>query len=197
MRRKVVPENFSTLLLKDYRNYGDSVEHKNAFQYFAKRILPAVNTSHTKYDKRKYTKTISESFTYTDEAFALMLVVNYEGRWVSQYTAAEKYGGGRLQKDQSQYWVNARYTSSNEGSRRGVSWSKEGLRRFNSLAEKVKAQRDQLRTGTMVEENLRSWFREETGMTVLNKEGEETLENEVGEDEEEVEALGECGIFSL
>jgi hypothetical protein len=54
-----------------------------------------------------------------------------------------------------------------------------------------------LRTGTMVEENLRSWFREETGMTVLNKEGEETLENEVGEDEEEVEALGECGIFSL
>jgi hypothetical protein len=49
----------------------------------------------------------------------------------------------------------------------------------------------------MVEENLRSWFREETGMTVLNKEGEETLENEVGEDEEEVEPFRRVRHFQF
>jgi hypothetical protein len=42
-----VPENFSTLLLEKYRNYEDSEDHKNAFRYFATRILPAVNTGVT------------------------------------------------------------------------------------------------------------------------------------------------------
>ena len=44
-------ENFSTLLLEKYRDYGDSKDHKNAFRYFATRIPPAVNASQTRYDK--------------------------------------------------------------------------------------------------------------------------------------------------
>jgi hypothetical protein len=45
--------NFSKLLLEKYINYGNSESHKNAFQYFASIILPAVNASITKFDKRK------------------------------------------------------------------------------------------------------------------------------------------------
>jgi hypothetical protein len=110
MRTEDVPPNFSTLLLEKYRNYGESVQHRTAFQYFVGQILPAVNTSVTKYDKLKYSKTTTEHFTYTDEAFALMLVVNYEARWVSQYDAAVRLGtGGKIMKDQSRHWVDAKW----------------------------------------------------------------------------------------
>jgi hypothetical protein len=199
MRTKDMPPNFSTLLLEKYRNYGESVQHKTAFQYFAGRILPAVNTNVTKYDKLKYSKTITERFIYTDEAFALMLVVNYEARWVSQYDAAVRLGGGKIMKDQSRHWVDARFTSAMVGSRWGVSWSKEGLLKFNSLAKMVKLQRESEVTGTDVEEDLRNWFRVQAAMSLLNKEGgvvhQASVEEE--ENENEVEALGECGILSL
>jgi hypothetical protein len=197
MRTKDVPPNFSTLLLENYRNYGASVQHKTAFQYFAGRILPAVNTSVTKYDKLKYSKTITERFTYTDEAFALMLVLNYEARWVSQYDAAVRLSGGKIMKNQSKHWVDARFTSATEGSRRGVSWSKEGLLKFNSMAEMVKLRRGSEVTGSDVEEDLRNWFRVQAAMPLLNKEGGIVLQESVDEEENEVEALGECGILSL
>ena len=76
-----VPQDFSKLLLEKYREYRESEDHKRAFQYFATRILPAVNAGITnKYDKRKYKETLSSCFSYTDEAFGLLLLVNYEDR---------------------------------------------------------------------------------------------------------------------
>jgi hypothetical protein len=50
----------------------------------------AINASITKFERLKYQKTIS-SFSYTDEAFALLMVVNYEARWTSQYEAIAGY----------------------------------------------------------------------------------------------------------
>jgi hypothetical protein len=70
-----VPEDFSTLLLEKYRNYGDSLNHRNAFRYFATRILPAVNASQTRFDNRKYTEALSKCFNYTDEAFGILMVI--------------------------------------------------------------------------------------------------------------------------
>jgi hypothetical protein len=53
--------------------------------------LPSVNASITKFERLKYQKTISGCFSYTDEAFALLMVVNYEARWTSQYEAIAGY----------------------------------------------------------------------------------------------------------
>ena len=79
-----VPDNFKHLLEEKFRDYGYSNAHRLAYVYFATRILPAVNSSSTRFDKNKYNKKLSECFSYTDEAFALMLVHNYEPRWQPQ-----------------------------------------------------------------------------------------------------------------
>ena len=37
-------------------------------------MLPAVNASQTSFDKRKYSECLSKCFSYTDEAFGILLV---------------------------------------------------------------------------------------------------------------------------
>jgi hypothetical protein len=90
-----VPENFSKLLLERYRNYGDSEIHKRVFQYFVTRILPAVNAKSTRFQWQKYTDLLADVFSYTDEAFGLLLVVNYEVRWTTQHAAKFKEGNDK------------------------------------------------------------------------------------------------------
>jgi hypothetical protein len=75
--------------LEKYRDFGSSIPHREAFQYF-QQSLPSVNASITKFERLKYQKTIS-SVSATDEAFALLMVVNYEARWTSQYEAIAGY----------------------------------------------------------------------------------------------------------
>jgi hypothetical protein len=200
-----VPDNFSTLLLETYRNYGNSEKHKTAFQYFATRILPAVNASLTKYDRRKYTKSLSECFTYTNEAFGLLLVVNYEKRWTSQHKAELSLPGGTASQERSERWEDAKYTSSNEGARRGVSWPREGfLVKFKELSKMVKDQRGvdkEEGEENVVEAELMAWCRNGAGMPERatgsgNPSSEGSAHGEV-EEEDEVEAMGECGIFEV
>jgi len=198
-----VPENFSTLLLEKYRNYEDSEDRMNAFRYFATRILPAVNTGLTRFDKRKYTESLSDCFSYTDEAFGLLLVVNYESRWRSQHDAVVENPTG-TKKQQSETWKDGQYTSTTEGSRRGVSWQGQGLMKFNELSAMVKQQREVDKetpgVGNKVDLDLTAWCRSEAGMSQLaNTGGDENdgvVQNEIAGDDE-VEAMGECDIFEI
>jgi hypothetical protein len=197
-----VPDDFSNLLLERYRNYGNSEKHKTAFQYFATRILPAVNASLTKYDRRKYTESLSECFTYTDEAFGLLLVVNYEKRWTSQHEAELSLPGGTKQ-ERSERWEDAKYTSSSEGARRGVSWPREGLVKFNELSKMVKDQRgedEEEGEDNVAEAELMAWCRNRAGMperaTGSGNPGSGSAHGEV-EEEDEVEAMGECDIYEV
>jgi hypothetical protein len=189
-----VPDNFSTLLLETYRNYGNSEKHKTAFQYFATRILPAVNT-----------KSLSECFTYTNEAFGLLLVVNYGKRWTSQHKAELSLLPGGTSQERSERWEDAKYTSSNEGARRGVSWPREGfLVKFKELSKMVKDQRGvdkEEGEENVVEAELMAWCRNGAGMPERatgsgNPSSEGSAHGEV-EEEDEVEAMGECGIFEV
>ena len=116
-----VPDNFKDLLEEKFRNYGDSEAHRLAYVYFDTRILPAVNSSSTRFDKNKYNEKLSECFSYTDKGFALMMVHNYEPRWRSQHVALVEYPL-ETRKSRENRWENAKYTSSTEGSRRGNSW---------------------------------------------------------------------------
>jgi hypothetical protein len=157
-----------------------------------------VNASQSKFDKRKYTHKLSECFTYTDEAFGLLMVVNYQERWDSQHHAVSVEAAGAKRDVLSRHWVDANYTSATEGSRRGVSWSNAGLVKFNQLSEMVRKQREE-DTENEVEDELIAWCRSNAGLTVLNRVGGATSEvdDEMHEEEEAVETVGECDIFAI
>jgi hypothetical protein len=94
LKKDRVPKDFSKLLLEKHREYGESEAHKEAFRYFATRILPAVNAGVTRYNKRRYKEPLSSCFSCTDEAFGLLPVINYEDRWRSQHEAERLLPGG-------------------------------------------------------------------------------------------------------
>ena len=203
LRNGLVPEDFGKLLLEKYRNYGSSETHKNVFRYFATRILPAVNAGITKFDRRKYKESLSECFSYTDEAFGILLVINYESRWRSQHAATMRLPRG-TGKERSKLWNDARYTSATEGARRGASWPREGLVKFNELSTLVKFQRGSESVAgneNVVEAELMAWCREEAGLPQLDdmdadNDSSDLIPNDV-EGEDEVEAMGECDIFEV
>ena len=114
--------------------------------------------------------TLSSCFSYTDEAFGLLLLVNYEDRWRSQHEAEQVLPGGTSKK-RSQWWEDARYTSATEGARRGSSWPQEGLVKFNELSAMMKSQREAAMETegdtNMVEKELMDWCRTEGGLNAM------------------------------
>ena len=198
LKKDQVPKDFSKLLLEKYRDYGESEAHKEAFRYFATRILPAVNAGVTRYDKRRYKEPLSVCFSYTDEAFGLLLVVNYEDRWRSQHEAEMLLPGG-TSKERSQRWEDAKYTSATEGARRGSSWPREGLLKFNELSKMVKRQREEVETEEDVEENLMNWCRTGDGLDAVDPGagGHQIATNQIAAEEDEVEAWGECNLTEV
>jgi hypothetical protein len=193
-----VPKNFANLILEKYHGCRISDDHHDAFLYFANRIFPSVNASYTKFERLKVKKTICECFSYTNDAFALLMVINYERRWLSQHEAKLEHPNHSRQT-REQLWKDARYTSSTEGNRRGQSWIKDGLLRFfNSLCTMVKAQWEVEDTGATVEKSLWDWCHKHAGMTALGGK-EETVAPDPQDDlgEEEVETVGECDIYQV
>jgi hypothetical protein len=198
LKKDRVPKDFSKLLLEKYREYGESEAHKEAFRYFATRILPAVNAGLTRYDKRRCKEPLSSCFSYTDEAFGLLLVINYEDRWRSQHEAERLLPGG-TSKERSQRWEDAKYTSATEGARRGSSWPREGLLKFNELSGMVKRQREEvMETEEDVEENLMNWCRTGDGLDAVDPAGGHQIATyQIAAEEDEVEAWGECDITEV
>ena len=143
-----VPDNFVRVLLSSYRNHSVTgcEDSKKAFEYFVERILPAVNANHTRYHVKKKTKLLSEIFTVTDEAFGLMLLENYEGRWRKQNLEPDK-------TKWRQKSMNAKYTSSKNGVKNNT-WSAEGRNKFCDWCKRVEALRKEDTTGKQVEREL-------------------------------------------
>ena len=177
------------------------MEGREAFRHFATRISASVNNKNTRFDKHKYKRLLSSCFTMTDEAFALLMVISYEPRWVSQHKAALLCNALKVSRKHQEHWNDAEYTSTTEGSRRGQSWSRAGVQKINSLALLVKARREAAENCTSVEEDLRDWCRVQGGLSPLSTianmmpDDEDAAEGE--EDENEVEAVGECALFEV
>jgi hypothetical protein len=103
-----------------------------------------------------------------EEAFGLLLV-NYEKRWQSQHTAELNLPSGKS-KEWSKQWENAKCTSATDSARRGVSWSRAGLVKFNELLEMVKKPREADEAAeNKAEAELMAWCRAEAGMPELAK----------------------------
>ncbi|CAJ1931309.1 unnamed protein product [Cylindrotheca closterium] len=86
-----------------------------SFHYLVKRIMPSINCTNTKFDVRKQEETISNIFTVSDKAFALVLLENYESRWRKQH---EDLKSARLQgKEHASISkeFKAKFTSSDDG----------------------------------------------------------------------------------
>ena len=144
-------------------------EHFKAFVYFINRILPSVNTKVTDYNavKRKNNR-LSNTFTVTDEAFALACVENYRQRWEQQALAKESRRRAKRFGDQEspdgevpphlQKQVYAKWSGSHLGNTLS-GWTKEGIQRFNDLATIIKKKRVDSFTGEELEECIKKHWK--------------------------------------
>jgi hypothetical protein len=135
---------------------------------------------------------MSKCFSYTNEAFALLMVVNYEAQWTSQHEALME-NPHESRKTREKLWKDARYTSSTEGNRRGQSWTRGDVK-LNSLYEMVKVQREKEETGSTVGKQFQAWCRRDANLPTwrVAEEGV-AAQDELGQEGgEEVEAVGEC-----
>ena len=106
-----------------------------------------MNTQVTKFKKRKSNIKTSEIFSVSDEAFAVMMIDNYEERWKLQTIEKDK------KKWRSDPNYQAKYTSSTKGVHNN-SWSEEGMKSFYDWCHKIQ----ELRKDKKVEWFLKKRF---------------------------------------
>jgi hypothetical protein len=137
LKNKEVPEsdNGGLFVAELLRNYRQNTTHgKKLYIYFATRILASVNAEITNFKSKKMKTLISDCFTVTDEAFALLILLNSESVWRNQVKEPDKTKWNSEEKFQF------RFTKKN-GGKRTNSWSNEGLKRFRQLCKTVKKAR--------------------------------------------------------
>ena len=134
----------------DYRKYKDAENEE--FYYFVTRILSAVNPTKSNFKQRKDKDLLSEIFSVTDEAFALILIFNEHHVWENQKQRKTNPEIRRRKK---------RYCDAESGNRDG--WMEEGKDLFNELCEKVAKLREDHTTGKELETKMRERFMKESG----------------------------------
>ena len=110
------------------------------YEYFITHILSRVRPIKTKFNKSKEHKVVSECFTPSDEAFALIVLDNELHVWDAQL---KKKGNGTTEKQKgSSLRAVKRYTDGNSGKKIGTcGWTKVGLKKYNKLVKELKKKR--------------------------------------------------------
>ena len=144
----------ASLLHENYGAYypdGDPEGNGNPegfheFKCFVSELLTRVQPGRTKFAKAKTHKCVSECFTVSDEAFALMVIDNELHAWDEQIAMSN-----------SKLRVKKKYTDGH-GKKKSThcGWSKRGIKIYRQLEEEVKRQRQRQERHA----NER-WFREE------------------------------------
>ena len=153
-----------------YRDYFDEVgrvknqEGLDCFLFFLNNVLCAVNAKLTKFgtscNKERAKYFLSEVFSASDEAFALLLIKNYHHRWSKLLSQDTTYGG----KSSRSKDLDAKYTSSNSGVK-NQGYSEAGLLRFWELVQIVTDKRAANSTGRNFEQALKQYIT--TGTSVM------------------------------
>ena len=94
---------------------------------------------------------LSNVFSVSDEAFALMIVENYEKRWKLQLSHTDK----KLWKTDPCY--QAKYTSSSKGVHKNA-WSDDGIKRFFDWCRTIKDLRSKEKSGVVLENEILAYF---------------------------------------
>ena len=115
------------------------------FEYFMRRVLGAVSPKQNDFKIKKHKSTISEIFSATDEAFALLFLFN-------DYESWNNSGNGKK--------TQKRFTDSRVGSKEG--WSLEGRMLFIKLVKEITKRRAEESSRT-IETALMAHYRESVG----------------------------------
>jgi len=140
----------------------DRKENYDAFLYHVDRMLPSVSADVTKYHgETRCIVPLSAIFKITDEAFALLMVVNYFERWVTiaQHDDNKENNDDTVGDKRSRYReLKGKYTSSSNGLVRG-GWSYEGIKHYNDFCNMVKELRQDKSSREMLDEKVKNHWR--------------------------------------
>jgi len=155
-----LPENLGDRLLEDFRNYigadgavrGDRKEDYELYVWFVENILSSVNYEVTlrkckEARLRNQRDIVSRAYKPSDEAFAIMLLVNYEKRWRNLVLHPTK---SRSALNSGELYA-TKYTSSMRGYSK-LSWKQEGIEEFNRWIRDIVELRKEAKTGRLLEE---------------------------------------------
>ena len=166
----VLPPSLSEVLISEhYRQYIDSdgnlipgrEEEYRVFVWFVKNILKSVNFEHTKHIIKEvkdvgYKDFVTKTYSVSDEAFAILVVLNYEKRWRNQVLEPSK--------DKKELATNplysCRWTSSQKGYCK-LPWKKEGVDTFNTLNTRIGQLRAKPWSGYKLEAKIRKELEKE------------------------------------
>ena len=116
-------------------------ENTEDIQYFFERIVGAIRSKHTNFRRRKSREKISDIFTASDEAYALLFLYNEYHCWTSTTAARTK----------------KRFTNSKLGCKQG--WNYTGRKLYQYLFNEV-VERRRKASGTAFEIDLVKYYKE-------------------------------------
>ena len=128
-------------------SYRGSPEVEDNFRCFVDRILASVNPKLCGFRRRRLTRPISEIFTASDEALALLFLLNEHHCWVK-----DTQGGKTRTKK--------KFTDSKNGGQQG--WSDRAHYLFEYLVKEIEIRRENTASVTM-EKNLMRRYKIENG----------------------------------
>ena len=112
------------VLHEHYRTNGSE-----EFFYFARRVLPCVNTKFTNYKTKCRNMKLSDVFTVNDEAYALALLINE----YDSYKYVIRKETDKLEKDEKR--PRKPFTNGVSGNKQG--WNEHGLATLTELMKQV------------------------------------------------------------
>ena len=169
---------------KEYRKFG-----KEEFEYFLIHLLSRTQPKRTKYNKNtRPIKSISECFTPSDEAFALLVLDNELHVW-EQQLQLERDG----KKTIKEMRLGKKYTKGYTN-RRGATcgWSRDGMTYYNKLRTEIR----KIRQETVVAEQkyMEKFRRDENWeevVTTSNDSQGDVYEDFVIDEEDTLEDVGQ------
>ena len=139
-------EDHGRFHLLDARRRGEEDRFKSDLpecKCFITHLLSRVRPKKTKFKKSKENKCVTDCFTASDEAFALIVLDNELGVWDAQL---EKKGKGTSKKQKgSALRAEKKCTNGNSGRKKGsmCGWDKIGVMTHNRLVKEMKKVRQQ------------------------------------------------------
>ena len=181
----VLPPNLGEVLTSpSYRRYhyrdGTLIKQREedyeVFKWFVKNILKSVNFELNNVLLEQATEIgyrdfISKVFTVSDEAFAILMVLNYEKKWRNMVLTPFED-----KKDLNTNPLYAtRWTSSNKGYSK-LPWGNEGVTKYNELVELIGKLRAVPQSGVELEEKVLEDFESKKTCRKKKKKRKEVIE---------------------
>ena len=162
----VLPPNLGEILagvfLRNYTDGGEVIEIRRGayecYKWFVKNILFCVNFELTDQLSKQvsevgYLDFISKAYSASDEAFAILVVLNYEHRWRNQVLEPTK--SRKLLATDPLYAC--KWTSSQKGYCK-LPWESAGIDKYNELLGKIVKLRGTPRSGIDLEAMIKKEF---------------------------------------